>query len=182
MDIDKFQSAAIALLGTAIGWQTKIARLLKISDRTVRKWLQSEEIPDWVEKEFAKLMGLEDLSPYPRDAWIVGDSVDNNGNRREYIYHAQFPRFIARIVALDEDDDAIDEDDVVLDGRRVLMSELPVDLNGVVNQADEDTVFCEIDFIDHFGSVEAQKWLEAAADYLEKYNELSTQENLKSFD
>lgn len=38
-----------------------------------------------------------------RDEWLIGDALGLDGKRREYVVHLQPPRFVARVVACDDD-------------------------------------------------------------------------------
>lgn len=53
MTAAEFQSAAIALLPRGAGWQTAIACELRVSDRTVRRWIKTGRVPDWVAVKIA---------------------------------------------------------------------------------------------------------------------------------
>lgn len=156
MDAQKFQATSIALLRSAVGWQTAIAKRLGVKDRTVRRWLESGETAFWVDAKMAELIGATDLSPWPRDEWLIGDGISPDGTAtREYIMHMQPPRFIARVVSCDDDGEPE-------------ASERPVDvISGTVFQANEETLFCEIDWIDEVSPGEHVMWLEAASDALE---------------
>ena len=114
------------------------------------------DFPPDIEARLGTLIGDGDISPWPRDEWLVGDALGGDGQRREYVMHLQPPRFVARVVAIDEDGDP--EAD-----------ELPADIvSGVVYQADQETVLCEIDWIDDVPPGERVKWLDAAADAIER--------------
>lgn len=154
MESEKFASTSIALLRSAVGWQTAIARRLDVEPRTVRRWLTAGETPPWVDQKLAEMMGATDMVPWPRDEWMIGDAVGEDGRRREYIMHLQPPRFVARIVQCD-------------DGGQPVKSEYPADvLSGIVYSSD-DAVLCEIDWIEPVAPGEHVKWLEAACDALE---------------
>lgn len=155
MTRDEFQAASIALLRSAIGWQTAIARRLGVESRTVRRWLRSGEIPAWVDARLAELMGGIGPSPWPRDEWVIGDGVTGDGRAREYIIHVAAPRFVARIVACDADGQPLPE-------------EAPADvISGVVYAIDPETVLCEIEWIDEPSPGQIAALLEAAADAIE---------------
>ena len=154
MTNEEFTTASISILRSAVGWQTAIARRLGVEPRTVRRWLAAGATPEWVDEKFAAWKGLADLSPWPRDEWMLGDARMVNGGRREFIAHMQPPRFFARVVAVD--DDGIPEP-----------AEQPADtLSGVV-YASGDYVLCEVDWVDQPTPGEVAKWLEAAADYID---------------
>lgn len=154
MTVEQFQATAIALLRSAVGWQTAIAARLGIDARTVRRWLASGAIPEWVDGKFAELTGAADIAPWPRDEWLIGDALERDGRRREYIAHILPPRFVARVVMCDDAGDPAPE-------------ERPVDIvSGTVYSAG-DAVLCEIDWIEPVAPGEHVKWLEAAADALD---------------
>jgi hypothetical protein len=120
-------------------WQTPLARALGVSPRTVRRWAAGRTpIPASAWAELRKIAGADErgLPTWPRDEWIVGDGVDVGGARREYIIHAHRPRFIARVVSVD-DDDAPTPDEGEADT-----------LTGVVYRAGPGTLLCEILWID----------------------------------
>ncbi|MFC5385212.1 hypothetical protein ACFPLB_04430 [Aquamicrobium segne] len=162
MNTAEFQAVAIAILGTSIGWQSKIARLLPTRDgkhvtvRQVQRWIAADFIPEWAEKELAQLMGGTERSPFPRDEWLIGDALGADGKVREYIMHMQPPRFIARVVECDDDGNPLPEHE-------------PADiLSGTVYAANETTVLCEMLWLDEPRAGEIVQLLEAAADALEE--------------
>jgi hypothetical protein len=156
MTPDEFQALSIALLRSAIGWQTAIAKRLGFKDASrIRKWLRgAEDIPPWVDARFAEWTGAAALAPWPRDEWMIGDALGGDGNRREYIAHLQAPRFVARIVQCD--------DDVT-----PLADELPADILSGTVYCSEDYVLAEITWIDEVAPGEIVKWLDAAADAID---------------
>jgi len=156
MDAQKFTATSIAILRTAVGWQSEIARRLDVESRTVRRWLKQGSTPDWVDDKLAEMIGATDISPWPRDEWLIGDGISPDGTaRREYIMHMQPPRFIARVVSCDDDGEPE-------------TSEEPVDaVSGTVYQASEETILCEIEWIDTVAPGEHVMWLEAASDALD---------------
>ncbi len=152
----EFQTAAIAILRTSVGWQSKIADRLGVNSRAVRRWLVDGEIPDTIAAEMAALMGMADATTFPRGEWLVGQ--DDAG--RDLIYHMQAPRFIARIIETDADGLPLPEDqpaDVISGG--------PYVIDGA---DDGDLVLCEIDWIDRPHTGEITQLMEAAADMIEK--------------
>jgi|GEM_PF-1883685 len=64
MNINQFKSQAIAILRSSMGWQSRMARLLDVNDRTVPRWLREEKIPEWVDKKLAEIIGLNEISPW----------------------------------------------------------------------------------------------------------------------
>ena len=81
-------------------------------------------------------------------------SASRPGARREYIAHLQAPRFVARIVACDEQGEP-------------LASEQPCDIVRGVVYTSGDYVLCEIDWLDTIAPGEIVKWMEAAADAID---------------
>lgn len=158
MNAEQFTSSSIALLRSAVGWQSAIARRLDVQPRQVRRWLAAGETPDWVDERFAELIGAVDIAPWPRDEWLIGDALGGDGKRREYIHHMQAPRFTARIVACD-------------DGGLPLPDEHPADVASGVVYSSDDTVLCEIEWIDEVAPGELVKWMEAAADAIDAMDE-----------
>lgn len=161
MNTAEFEAAAVAITGTAIGWQSKIARRIPsrdgkhVSVRQVQRWIAADRVPEWAEAELLRLMGGTERSPYPRDEWVVGEGVTGDGRRREYIIHLQEPRFCARIVEVD--DDGIPTPD-----------HEPADVvGGITYQAFEGTVLCEIEWWDQPKAGQVTMLLEAAADALD---------------
>ncbi|MDA8232783.1 MAG: hypothetical protein M0006_15740 [Magnetospirillum sp.] len=159
MTAEEFTSASIALLRSAVGWQSAIAGRLNIESRHVRRWLKDGFTPSWVDEKLADMMGARDISPWPRDEWVVGDGVTRDGRRREHIVHLMPPRFVARIVSCDEDGTPEP-------------GEQPADVtSGTVYVADPFTVLCEIEWFDEVSPGEVTHLLEAAADAIEAINE-----------
>lgn len=156
MNRDELQTAAIALLRSAVSWQSGLARLLKIEVRTVRRWVSENATPEWVEAEIGKLMGAQDALPYPRDEWLIGEAVTADGRNREYIVHLAPPRFAARIVVTDPYGIPIP-------------SEMPADtMNGTVYQIDDETILCEVAFFDDVTPAEITQLMEAACNAIDQ--------------
>lgn len=155
MNVELFTSSSIALLRSAVGWQSAIARRLGVEPRTVRRWIAAGQIPDWVEQKFGEMIGAADIAPWPRDEWMMGDTATATGGRREYIFHMQPPRFVARIVEVDPFGAPVS-------------AESPADtVSGVVYESDGlGIVLCEIDWIDAVNPGEVARWLEAAVDQI----------------
>jgi len=162
MTPSQFHLNSLAILGTSLGWQTKIARLLNVNQSTVRKWLKSGEIPQWVEEKFAAITAKSDPSLWPRDEWLIGTAFNVQEQAREYIVHLQYPRFVARIVAVSDGDRPIDDEQLVN-----LQS-------GVVYGVNQETLLCEINFIDHLDTAAARQWLEAAVNEIERVDEIES--------
>jgi hypothetical protein len=102
MTPDEFTVTSIALLRSGLGWQSAIAKRLNVDSRVVRRWLKDRHIPEWVEGKLVELTGARDISPWPRDEWLIGDGITGDGHKREYIAHLVPPRFTARIVECDD--------------------------------------------------------------------------------
>lgn len=158
MNTAEFRAASIALLRSAVGWQTAIAARLNVESRTVRRWLKDGQTPPWVDERLAEIMGARDITPWPRDEWVIGDGLTADGRHREYIVHLMAPRFVARIVACDES--GVPEP-----------NEGPADImSGTVYVADPATLLCEIEWIDEVSPGQVTHLLDAAADAIEEMN------------
>lgn len=157
MTFQEFTALCAASFG--YGWQTKAAAALAVNDRTFRRWLKDEAIPEWAGPALLKALGqnLPTADGWPRDEWIVGDGLPHEtGARREYIIHTQPPRFIARVVAMDELTDAPEPDEGAVDT-----------LTGAVFQVG-DSLICEIVWLDPPPNPKRlQDLMNAAADALE---------------
>ena len=156
----EFRAVCIALYNGAHGWQTALARRLGVNDRTVRRWASgATPIPGRVQREIMSLDGA--INPpeidFRRDEWIIGDGpVLDTGARREYVIHAWPPRFMCRVVLINENNEmpAVDEGDVDT-------------LTGIVYQADRETLLCEFQWIDRPPSGDTlASLMEAASDAL----------------
>lgn len=161
MNAAEFSAAAIALLRSSVGWQSAIAKRLDVDSRLVRRWLKLGETPQWVDDKLAEMAGANDMSPWPRDEWLIGDAVTADGHRREYIVHLVAPRFSARIVECDDGGPCPHEE--------------PADtVTGTVYVIDGDdfgeTVLCEVDWIDQVPVGQMVQLLEAAAEAVEEQN------------
>lgn len=161
MTSDEFTAASIALLRSAVGWQSAIARRLAVDSRTIRRWLSDNESPDWADKKLAEMMGAAEISPWPRDEWVLGDGVTADGRVREYIIHLAPPRFVARVVACD-------------DAGLPMPDEEPADVvSGTVyvadaSDVDDQTILCEIEWIDEVSPGQITQLLEAAANAVDE--------------
>ncbi|MDD8013458.1 MAG: hypothetical protein PHX05_08285 [Acidobacteriota bacterium] len=157
MNREEFRTTSIALLRTAVGWQTKIAKILGVADRTVRRWIKTGSAPAWATIKLEELTGLADpVRVLPRDEWAVGDGAPGiNGHRREYIMHLTPPVFIARLVAMDEHG-------------RPLTKERPVNLESGELYQIGDTLLCEIVWLDRPKVDEITALFEAACEFVDE--------------
>lgn len=161
-----FQTLSIALVRSSMGWQTKIAAKLDVETRTVRRWLKAGKIPDWVEQKIEALTGASSQSPWPRDEWVTGDTFGADGKRREYIVHLQLPRFIARIVACDEEGE-------------VDKSEHPADVVSGTVYTSDGYILSELTWIDEPKSGEVVQLLEAACNEIDRMSDFGSFETQK---
>lgn len=162
MTWEEFEATSVAILRSALGWQTAIARRLGVEARTVRRW-RKIGIPSWAVERLMEWTALSDRLPWPRDEWIIGDGVGLDGVPRQYIVHTVPPRFIARIVETDDDFGDGEPDP----------AESAVDLaSGVTFHAGFGAVLCEIAWIDEPRPGEVAQLLEAAADAIERMDEI----------
>lgn len=87
--------ARLATIGEALygpRWQSALARLLGVDDRTVRRWLAADRaIPEGAAEVLERLAKA--------DEWINGEGAASGA---EYIVHTRWPRFVARVVVEDE--------------------------------------------------------------------------------
>lgn len=164
MTADEFQATALAYLRSSVNWRARIAASLGVEASDVDGWMKDGAAPGWVEAKLAALIGADDRKPWPRDEWMLGDARGADGALREYIYHMQKPRFVARVVMVDDDGEAI---------------ETPVDeLSGVVFTSD-GFILCEIDWIDAPRTGEITQLLEAAADAIDRLDESVDPDDVK---
>ena len=145
----KFQATACAYLGSALNWEKRIADVLGVSKRAVRRWMDGAEIPEGIVERLGDLIQLRELTPWPRDEWLIGDTPDGY----EMIAHLQPPRFVARVVALDDPNERAFDD-----------------TTGVVYRVDPKTIICEIAWIDEPHENEITQLMEAAANAIEAMN------------
>ena len=120
MTKEELSALGLALYG--YGWQSYLARALDVNIRTVQRWKSGDvPVPDWVEGEIKKITGADVAAnpEWPRDEWISGAGHPHEaGGTREYLIHAHHPRFICRVVELDEltEEPEVDEGDVDISG------------------------------------------------------------------
>lgn len=137
---------------------SEFARRLGINPRHMRRMLAGEQpINSRMEAAINALFGgTDELNPYlPRDRWIVGEGPPPD--RREYIIHTAAPRFIARVVAINETTGEPE------------LSEEPADIEGGIVYEAGDSLLCEIQWIDPSPAnpVTLSRLMDAAADQLE---------------
>lgn len=158
MTREEFQTAAIAILRTSVGWQTKIAHRLGKDPRTVRRWISGKQsIPEDVQAALVDMMGrIDQTAVFPRGEWLVGR--DDAG--RMLVYHLQAPRFVARAVYCDQDGQPIEEE-----GPADTLSGQVYVIDG--SDPEGDFVLCEVDWIDKPKPGEIVQLYEAAADAIE---------------
>ena len=145
----------------AYGWQKKMSQLLSVTDRTVRRWASGEAaIPDWVESELKKAMGVDPslgLTLTSRDEWLIADG----GEEREYIIHTRAPRFCARVVDIDP-----------LEGTPLPDQGNADVISGITYEMGLDCVLCEIAWLDAPpGAASLKRLLSAAANFYEEHVE-----------
>lgn len=163
MTIPEFERAAIALLRSAIGWQTAIARRLDVAPRTVRRWLAAGAVPDWAEQRLAELAGLTDAAGrWPRDEWLVG--TDPSG-RRQYVCHLVPPRFVARVVDADPAGRPLGERADTVTGTVYVADGSCLDDEDAPHQV----LLCEVVWIDSAPVGQTVSLMEAASDALEAW-------------
>ncbi len=104
--------------------------------------------------QMAGMVGGVDPTPFPRDEWLIGEATGGDGKTRAYVYHMQAPRFIARVVALDDEGEPEER-------------ERPFDVVSGVVYVSDGFCLCEIDWIDRPSPGEITGMLEAACDAVE---------------
>lgn len=93
MHKEDFKRICEAALGK--GWQTKLAKLLDINPRTVRRWSSGDcLLPHWVKERVVRMDSR--LS----DEWIVGDGTKDC---KEYLVHTVYPMFICKVACTEEE-------------------------------------------------------------------------------
>lgn len=116
---------------------SEFARRVPVNRRSLTRMLAGEiAITDRMAASVRRMLGAADAPPseWPRDEWIIGEGPPPE--RREYIIHTTAPRFIARIVAIDELTDLPEPD------------EEPADTLSGVTYAHFDNLICEITWLD----------------------------------
>jgi len=158
MTPSEFETTGIAITRSAVGWQSKLATVLGVKSRTVRRWIaegrETGVMPASAQEAITRAMGQADTrSVWPRGEWLIGyDEHD-----RLLVQHLQSPRFTARVVMTDGAGNPLPE-------------EGPADvLSGTVYVAvgddpEGETLLCEIAWIDEPSPGEVTQLLEAASD------------------
>ena len=156
MTPEDFRATSIAALGSAVGWQTAIARRLGVTARMVRYWMAGDRpIPADMEARLAELIGAADRRAlFPRDEWLIGDTLSADGRRREYIAHLKAPRFVARIVMVDAEGLPLAEEE-------------PADILSGVVWSSGDYLLCEVAWIDAPPPSRIAAIFEAASDAID---------------
>lgn len=142
MTREDFIANGMALHGSAVGWQTGIARRLGVDSRTIRRAVANGP-SDKLAAALLALMG-ETAPQLMHAEWICGDGDDG----REYLIHTRHPRFRC-IVLADDLDEPLEKDD------------------GVQFQAG-DTTLCGFHWIDPKPH-DLVRWMERAADALDGF-------------
>ncbi len=135
MTAPEFRALAVAIYGKNNPWRLPLAARLGVSPRTIRRWASGKSrIPVRIVQALRAITPTPD---WPRDEWICGEGLPVTANhRREYVVHTAPPRFIARAVALENDDNPTNDEE-------------PADnLSGIVYSASPDTDLCEIVWLD----------------------------------
>jgi hypothetical protein len=107
---------AIGLARFGPRWQSPLARAIGVDPRHIRRLAAGQlSISEGIAHAVQAALGVVDIESlaWPRDEWILGDAGADND--REYLIHAHPPRFIARVVELD-DDGLCDQDTDLLTG------------------------------------------------------------------
>lgn len=60
MEIERFQNAGTLLFGAR--WQGQMAEAIGVDERTIRKWLSAERIPDYVIQDVKTLLIERELA------------------------------------------------------------------------------------------------------------------------
>jgi hypothetical protein len=100
MTREEFIHNSVALVGTSVGWQAKIARQLNVSDRYIRLIVAGDRpVNDGIAKDLLDLMG-ESAPQLIHAKWVLGDGSDG----REYLIHTHHPRFQCLVIPDNESD------------------------------------------------------------------------------
>lgn len=94
MTRDEFIQNSIALIGTAVGWQSEIARRLGVSDRYIRLIVAGDRpVNDGIAKDLLSLLG-ESAPQMIHAKFVLGVGSDG----REYLIHTHHPRFQCLVI------------------------------------------------------------------------------------
>jgi len=111
-------------------WREGAAGALSVNSITVSRWAKGAlQIPSGVAQELYKIVGTGSDSGFPRDEWLIHEA------ERAYVIHTVRPRFIARVVEIEETGEP-------------RQSEEPVDFWSGVTFGIGDLLLCEIAWID----------------------------------
>ena len=106
MTREEFIANSVAIVGTSVGWQTKLARRLSIDSRTIRRAV-ADGPSDKLAGQLLKIIG-ESAPQNIHAEWICGDGSDG----REYLIHTRFPRFRCLVIAAEDKYDFAADDGV----------------------------------------------------------------------
>jgi len=154
----ELQAIGMAVFG--MEWQSALARAIDMSPRHMRRLTAGvSPITETIAADIRRVLGVAEIGDpdWPRDEWIVGDAPveAGTGARREYIVHTRRPRFVARVVAVDNDGLAEPQED-------------PADILTCAYSS-SDYVVCEIVWIDPPpGAEKIHALLEAACDAIDE--------------
>ncbi len=96
MTREEFISNAVAWHGSAIGWQSALARAIGVDPRTIRRAVKDGPSVE-VAAGLMALFGDSAPARVPAE-WICGDGSDG----REYLVHTLSPRFLCLVMTEDE--------------------------------------------------------------------------------
>lgn len=156
------QLRAIGAARYGADWQSPLARAIGMSVRHMQRLAAgTHPITAGIERDILTALGGTAIADpdWPRDAWIVGDGRDDLGHVREYVVHSRRPRFVARVVALD-------------DTGEPTPSEQPADIStGIVYEGD-GYVLVEVVWLDPTPPLaDVHRLLEAACDAVDASGE-----------
>lgn len=142
MTRQEFTSNAVAWHGSAVGWQSALARALNVEPRTIRRAV-ADGPSDRLAAALLALLGDGVPVRVPAE-WICGDGSDGV----EYLVHTMTPRFLCAVLGENEYEDFSHQSD----------GDYQVD----------DQWLCAFHWIDRRPENIAE-WMERAADALETF-------------
>ena len=93
---------------------------------------ERRDVSNWVCKKMSELRkdAKQSGDLFTGDEWLIGAAPGRDGKVRTYIYHMAFPRFVARVIDLDQNGEVYPEDQpadlgsgrVYIDGDRRIFS------------------------------------------------------------